>query len=246
MLPLRDENPTHSTPVLTLGLIVANLGVFALQLSVGLSVSAFAWGLIPAELVHHADRLYGSRLTGVAISNLDPAWLTVVTSMFMHGSFLHILSNMWFLWIFGNNVEDHLGRARFLLFYLLCGAGAAAAQVLAGPASAIPMVGASGALAGVMGAYLVLFPRSRILCLTTIFIITTVELPAVLVLGFWFLLQVFNSLVQMGPRTPGGGVAYAAHVGGFVVGWVLIRLFTRPHPHRAHGHTRRPDSTDWR
>ncbi|MBM3457739.1 MAG: rhomboid family intramembrane serine protease [Armatimonadetes bacterium] len=250
MLPLRDENPTHSFPVLTLGLIAANVAVFLLQLSLGLNLSVFLFGLIPAEVMQSADRIYSSRLTGLppgtGLQNFDPAWVTVLSSMFMHGSFMHILGNMWFLWIFGNNVEDELGKGRFLLFYLLCGLGAAAAQMAVGPDSPIPMVGASGALAGVMGAYLVLFPGSRILCLTTTLVITTLHLPAWVVLGFWFVLQVLEGLIHLGPRAAMGGVAYAAHVGGFVVGWLLIRLLAPGGRRPRRRFVPRPDIIDWR
>lgn len=228
MLPLRDDNPTTLTPIITLGLIGANLLVFLWQLSWGLQASALAYGLIPAELVHAADIefLLRSRFEGTEtlVRNLDPAALTIVTSMFLHGSWLHVLGNMWWLWIFGNNIEDRLGHGRFIVFYVVCGVAAAAAQVAMGADSRTPMVGASGALSGVLGAYLVAYPHSRVFCLTTFFIIGTVELPAKLVLGFWFALQIFNGLVSLGPSVSGGGVAYAAHVGGFIAGWILIRL----------------------
>jgi membrane associated rhomboid family serine protease len=248
MLPLRDDNPTRSFPLVTVILLLVNVGVFIAQLGVGLSVSAIAFGMIPNEIVHAADTVYrGERLglpPGAGIRNLDPAWLTLLSSMFMHGSWMHILSNMWFLWIFGNNVEDELGGMRFLLFYLLSGLGAAGAQILVGTASMVPMVGASGALAGVMGAYLVLYPGSRITCLVTMIVITTVELPAALVLGFWFLLQVVNGLLDLGPRAFGGGVAHAAHVGGFIGGWLLIRVFSRPRRFPTYREYQRPDFID--
>jgi len=247
MLPLRDDNPTRTTPIVTIALIVVNVVVFLYELMYGLEATTLRFGLIPAELVHGADQVYaGARLglpPGTGVENFNPAWTTVFTSMFMHGGWGHILSNMWFLWIFGNNVEDDLGHIRYLLFYLLCGIGAAAAQVLMGPASPIPMVGASGAIAGVLGAYLVLFPHSRVLCLTYTLIITTFELPAALVLGFWFVLQLISGLGVFGRQA--GGVAYAAHIGGFVLGWLLIRLLAagpRPPQRRAH----RPSDYDWR
>jgi membrane associated rhomboid family serine protease len=250
MIPLRDENPTYSTPVVTIALIVANVAVFLYQLSLGLNLSVFAYGLIPAELVHNANEVYAGRRLGlppgVGLRNVDPAWMTVFTSMFMHGGWLHIIGNMWYLRIFGNNVEDAMGKGKFILFYLLCGIGAAAAQTALGPDSQIPMVGASGALAGVLGAYLVIFPGSRVLCLITTFVITTVELPAFLVLGFWFVLQVISGLGALGVKT--GGVAYAAHVGGFALGWILVRFFHVPRhaPRRGRYREEPPEYTDWR
>ncbi len=152
-------------------------------------------------------------------------WRTVFTSMFLHGNWLHIGSNMLYLWIFGNNIEDTLGRFRFLLFYFACGAAAAAAQIFSDPHSTIPMVGASGAIAGVLGAYLILFPRARVLTLVPIFIIfTTVELPAYLIIGYWALIQFANAYFLGGGEMLHGGVAYFAHVGGFTAGIVLILL----------------------
>ncbi len=248
MLPLHDENPTRSTPVITFALIAANAAFFFYQLSMGLDVSVVKMGLIPAELVHAADRVYvggrGSGLPpGLEIRNLEPAWATVFTSMFLHGGWMHILGNMWFLWIFGNNVEDALGKVKYLLFYLACGAAAAGAQTVLNTNSQIPMVGASGALAGIMGAYLVLFPGSRILCLTMFLVITTVELPATVVLGLWFVLELVRGLGKIGSDV--GGVAYAAHVGGFVFGWLFIRLMGA-HPHaRPRRYAPRAD-IDWR
>ncbi len=251
MFPLHDDNPTRSTPVVTYLIIATNVVVFFYQLAIGLDVSALQFGLIPAELLHDADRVYtGARLglpPGVGVVNYDPAWVTLFTSMFMHGSWLHILGNMWYLWIFGNNVEDALGKVRFLVFYLLCGLGAAFAQVLVTPDSPVPMVGASGAIAGVLGAYLVLYPGSRVTTLVTLgFFWTTMVLPAGLVLGFWFLIQVINGLVLLGPSTRGGGVAYAAHVGGFVVGYLLVRVFAEPRRERAPRRYLPPDDWDWR
>jgi membrane associated rhomboid family serine protease len=248
LIPLHDDNPTRSTPVVTITLIVLNVVMFLFQLVVGLDVSAVWLGLIPAELTQNANRMYGGGDLGLppgaGVANLEPAWATIFTSMFMHGSWLHIIGNMWYLWIFGNNVEDALGKVRFILFYLVCGIGAAMAQVWISSSSPIPMVGASGALAGVLGAYLVLFAGSKVLCLITTFVITTMELPASIVLGFWFVLQVINQLISLGPRTAGGGVAHAAHIGGFVVGWVLIRFFATDHPPRRREH--QPQNIHWR
>jgi membrane associated rhomboid family serine protease len=249
VFPLHDDNPSRTTPVVTISLIAANVAMFFYQMSIGLNESSFRMGLIPALLLQHQVE-YGV-LERIGIDprilafNLEPSWATIFTSMFMHGGWLHILSNMWFLWIFGNNVEDELGKLRFLGFYLVCGVGAALAQAYLSPGSPIPMVGASGAVAGVLGAYMVLFPSSRVLCLVTLlFFITTIELPAALVLGFWFLLQLIDSLKMLGPRAPIGGVAFAAHVGGFALGWLLVRLLAtgrRPPPR-----SMRRDYVDWR
>ena len=249
MLPLHDENPTTSKPVVTLSLIGVNVFVFLLQLAVGVNRSTLVFGLIPAQLLHtpiSMEALEQLRASPEALRlNFEPAWVTLFTSMFLHGGWMHVLGNMWFLWIFGNNLEDRMGKGKFLAFYLICGLGAAAAQIAMGPNSPIPMVGASGAIAGVLGGYLLLFPGSRIVCLTMFLIITTVELPAWIVLGFWFAIQFVLGLVNAGG--PGGGVAYAAHVGGFLCGLLLVRLFAQPLPPPP---TRRyepqPDSFTWR
>jgi membrane associated rhomboid family serine protease len=241
MIPLRDENPTRSFPIFTLLIIAANVLVFLWQLSVGLNVSVLQMGLIPAELLHDANRVYtGGPRTGLPpgaeVTNLNPAWMTLFTSMFMHGGWMHIIANMWFLWIFGNNIEDSLGKVKFILFYLACGLAAAAAQTALDPASPIPMVGASGAIAGILGAYLVLFPGSRILALVPLgFVLMVREVPAWLVLGLWFVLEFVRGIGALGADAA-GGVAYGAHVGGFVFGWLFIRLLG------AERHPRRPDS----
>ena len=175
--------------------------------------------------------------TLVCVTDPGPQYLNVLTSMFLHGGWLHLIGNMWFLWLFGNNVEDAMTRPRFLVFYLVCGLAAALAQVAASPASAIPMVGASGAISGVMGAYLVLFPRVRVFTLVPIvFLITTVALPAWLMLAYWMLLQFLGGLGStISPDS--GGVAFWAHVGGFVAGVVLVKLFARGDHLAAHRHT---------
>jgi len=251
MFPLHDDNPTRSAPALTIALIAANVLVFLYQISLGLDFSAFAYGLVPAELMQGADHLYAGRRLGLppgtGVRNLDPAALTVLTSMFMHGGWLHLIGNMWYLWLFGNNIEDALGRARFPVFYLTCGGLAALSQVLLSPASLVPMVGASGAVAGILGAYLVTFPGSRVTTLVTLgFFWQTVQIPAGIVLGFWFVLQFVSGLGALGLPANTGGVAYAAHVGGFVAGMVLIRLFgaTGRPPRRRQ--SREVDTFDWR
>ena len=173
--------------------------------------------LVPAELTAGRD---------VGVPTLLPFWMTIFTSMFLHANLLHIGGNMLYLWIFGNNIEDALGHFRFLFFYLVAGAAAALAQVVVDPQSTMPMVGASGAIAGVLGAYLILFPRARIISLVFLFVIVQlVALPAYVVLGLWFVLQLVNTLVFSSGMMPGGGVAYAAHTGGFLAGVIAIYLF---------------------
>lgn len=254
MIPLRDENPTRIVPFVTFGIIVANVAFFLYHLSLGLEIAVHHYGLIPAELLRGVDQIYtGARRglpPGIGVSNLEPAWATVLTSMFSHGGWMHIIGNMWFLWIFGNNVEEAMGHGKYLAFYLLAGALAAGAQILTSltGVDTIPMVGASGAVAGVLGAYLVLFPRSRVYCLVPIvFVLTTMELPAKVVLGFWFVLELVRGLTALGVERA-GGVAYAAHVGGFIVGVVLGRLLGKVHPsaHEQQYAPRRDFPGEWR
>jgi membrane associated rhomboid family serine protease len=241
MFPLRDNIPTRRFPILTVGLIVANVIMFfAFQGSFGLNGMTpdeqnqriVEYGAIPYEISHPGSNCEAAG-EGVVCEGqegvsgeADPqpsTWLTILTSMFMHGGLLHIAGNMLFLWIFGNNIEDSMGRGRFILFYLLGGAVALIAQTLAGPNAAVPTIGASGAVAAVLGGYALLYPRARVVTLViVIFFITLIELPAFLVLGLWFLLQLLNGTAdQVGQ----GGVAYFAHIGGFVFGLVLIKLF---------------------
>jgi len=252
MIPLRDENPTRSFPVVTITLIILNAVVFFYQMMYGMEASGLRYGLIPAELLYGANTLYELRgadvLPAEAITNLDPAGLTVLTSMFLHGGWLHIIGNMWFLWIFGNNVEDWMGKGKFVAFYLGAGVAAAALQTALSPTSPIPMIGASGAIAGVLGAYMMMFPGARVLCLIPLgFVYFTRDVPAWLVLGFWFALELFRGLSALGVEQ-GGGVAYAAHVGGFVFGLVLGRTLGGIHPqygaHRTRTSSR--DYMDWR
>jgi len=219
MIPLRDDNPIRTRPIVTVGLIVLCTLVFLWQLSLsakGQQQAAYLFGFIPALLFGNAQ------LEGQWI----PAGATVITSMFLHGGWLHLIGNMLYLWIFGDNIEDRLGRGRFVVFYLLCGAVAALGQAVADPRSEVPMIGASGAISGVLGAYLMLYPRAKVLVLLPLLIfITTVRVPALVVLGVWFAAQLLSSLAAA-PGS-GGGVAFAAHVGGFVAGVVLIRPFLR-------------------
>jgi membrane associated rhomboid family serine protease len=221
MIPLSDDNPSQLRPVVTIGLIVTCIVVFLWQLGHDPDASqalVYAYGLVPSVLFH-----ISSLPPEVAV--VPPA-LTVVTSMFLHGGWLHLIGNMLYLWIFGDNVEDSMGHARFIVFYLLCGVTAALTQAIPDPQSDLPMIGASGAISGVLGAYLLLFPRARVLVLVPIvFIFTTLRLPAAFVLGLWFLLQALNGLYN---ADAGGGVAFRAHIGGFVAGMALVMLFKRP------------------
>jgi len=217
MIPLRDDNPVRSTPVVTIGLIAACALVFVWQLTLppGAAQSAvYALGFVPAVLFGQAE------IPGAVV----PAPFTVLTSMFLHGGLMHLLGNMLYLWIFGDNIEDRLGRGRFIVFYLVCGVVAALAQALPDMDSQVPMIGASGAISGVLGAYVVLYPRARVLvALPLLIVFYTFRVPALLVLGFWFLAQLMSSLAV----STDGGVAFGAHVGGFVAGLVLIRPFLR-------------------
>jgi membrane associated rhomboid family serine protease len=255
MFPLRDNVGTNRFPIVTMAIIVACTLVFLFEISrpatrlpgyqtgIPREVSGFdrvtaEWGFVPCELLHrckHPGRAELSRPGGgtaeVRVAQHN-AWLTLFASIFMHGGWVHIVGNMLFLWIFGNNVEDRMGRLRFALFYLVCGVIAALTQLLTDPSSGVPNIGASGAIAGVLGAYLVLYPRARVLtAITLVVFFAIVEIPAVVLLGAWFLLQVLNGsagLVDAGQ----GGVAYFAHVGGFAAGLLLVWLFVRGRPRR--------------
>jgi len=224
VIPLRDRNPTRRTPVITIGLIGACFVVFALELSVTAAGGDAAlerffeqWGAVPAEITRALQK--GDYLSG--------AILGMVTSMFLHGGWLHILGNMLFLWIFGNNVEDRMGRIPFLVFYLVGGITAALTQVVIDPSSRVPLVGASGAIAAALGAYIVLFPGARILSLVFLgFFYQLLEVPALVILGFWFVLQLISGAAALGPETAQGGVAFFAHIGGFILG-VVVGLLLR-------------------
>ena len=218
MVPLRDNNPISITPFVTYGLFIANIAVFVYQLSLSEP---------QLERFFHVAAMVPCELSGSCpVTGQLPEWITLFTSQFLHGGFLHIAGNMLFLWIFGNNIEDRLGHIKYLIFYLGCGALAALAQWFFSQNSGIPSLGASGAIAGIMGAYILRFPHAKVLTLVPLgFFLTTFNLPAYLYLGFWFLQQAFFSFVSLGVRTSvgmeGGGIAYWAHAGGFVVGAVL-------------------------
>ena len=220
MIPLRDDNPSNSTPLITICLIAACVVTFLWQFSlgpVGGQRAIFALGVIPAVLL-------GQRDLDPQLALVPPS-MTILTSMFMHGGWMHLIGNMLYLWIFGDNVEDSMGRSRFIAFYLLCGLAAVFAQALPDPSSTIPMVGASGAISGVLGAYLLLFPHARVLIAIPLgFILHTTRIPAGIVLVLWFGLQLFSSVMTPSSQ---GGVAFGAHIGGFVAGMLLIPLFKR-------------------
>ena len=236
MFPIGDDNPTLRTPVMTYALLALTLGTWVFVQGAGLQPVALAssvcdYGLVPGELTKRAALgsgiMIGPRMACV-IDDLPINALTPVTSMFLHGSWGHLLGNALFFWVFGNNVEDSMGRFRFLVFYLLCGVVAAATHVALNPASPVPTVGASGAISGVLGAYLILYPRVRVRMLFPPFFIFHVV--AWLVLVYWFVIQVLTGLPELNSmrREVSGGVAVWAHVGGFVAGVVLVRLFEDP------------------
>jgi membrane associated rhomboid family serine protease len=228
MFPLRDENPSRHVPLATWALIALNAAAWVLLQGLGqerqLAESVCTLGLIPGELLGTAPA--GTTFPiGEGISCTltgDPNWLTPLTSMFLHGGWMHIIGNMWFLYVFGDNVEDAMGRPRFVAFYLLCGFAAAAAQVLSNPSSAVPMVGASGAIGGVMGAYAVMYPQARIDVLVIFgFFVRVVPISALMMLGYWFLIQLLSGSLS----NLEAGVAFWAHVGGFVAGALLALPF---------------------
>ncbi len=230
MIPLRDDNPTFNKPVVIYMIIGVNIAAFALLQGLSfepmLSKSICRFGLIPAELL--------GRVNDGTLVQLGPQFwcetggfwtnLTPLTSMFMHGGWFHIIGNMWFLHIFGDNIEDAMGTVRFTIFYLLCGLAAAAAQIMTDPNSLIPMVGASGAIGGVMGAYALLYPKARVLTLVPLgFILTTISIPAVFLLGLWFIIQLVSGLPTLSSQQ--AGVAFWAHIGGFTAGLLLVKPF---------------------
>jgi membrane associated rhomboid family serine protease len=227
VIPLHDDNPTTGKPFVTVGVMIACLLVYVFQhlllSSVGSQQALYAFGLVPAVLT-------GREILPAEIAVIPP-WASVLTSMFMHGGFWHLAGNMLYLWIFGNNLEDAMGHIRFFLFYVLCGIAAVFAQVLPNPGSIVPMVGASGAISGVLGGYLVLFPRARVLLgLPLGFIVIGIgRFPAIWVLAAWFIMQlVMGGLAAMQPAGESqGGIAFGAHIGGFIGGVALVAFFKR-------------------
>lgn len=221
VIPIRDDNPTKRFPIVTVALIAINIAIFIYMLQLPSREALFdfyqRYALIPKAIV-----------TGMPVTanSVQPVYLTLITNMFLHGDFLHIGFNMLFLWIFGNNIEDTFGRFRFILFYLLAGIGGAFLQIATNPGSTIPNLGASGAISGILAAYLILFPRARVLTvIPIIFIFEIVRIPAIILIGFWFALQILSGLFSLGGD--GGGVAYFAHIGGFVAGLVMTLLIPR-------------------
>ena len=208
MIPLRDVIPSRTVPFVTVTIIILNALAWMFELSLperDLNRFLFYYGIVPAHF-----------------------WIpSLFTSMFLHGSWMHVIGNMWYLWIFGDNIEDRLGHGRFIIFYLMCGAVAAVGQVAIDPSSTLPTIGASGAIAGVMGAYFVLYPHSRVLTLVIWIFIQVVELPAVVLLGFWFVMQLAGGVGQIAATAHGGGVAFAAHVAGFLVGMGAVFVFRK-------------------
>src|SRR5438552_719735 len=205
MIQLLDVIPSRTTPYITVTIIILNALAWLFEISLPpeqVTQFLYVYGVVPADF--HAS--------------------TLITSMFLHGSWMHVLGNMWYLWIFGDNVEDRLGHGRFIVFYLLCGIVAALGQIAMDPTSSLPTIGASGAIAGVMGAYFVLYPRSRVLTLVTLLIFwEIIEMPAILLLGFWFVMQLFSAgAIAVTSSTGGGGVAFAAHVAGFITGMIAV------------------------
>jgi membrane associated rhomboid family serine protease len=233
MFPLRDENPTLRTPIAVMIILGLNIAAWIFVQGFGSAVplarSLCEFGLIPGDLFGKVPA--GTLIPlgqGMACEVGDASAISLVTHMFLHGGWFHILGNMWFLWVFGDNVEDAMGPERFAVFYLLCGLAAAGAQILTDPAAAMPMVGASGAIGGVMGGYARLYPHARVQTLIFLgFYVTTVAIPAVGMLGYWFFLQLAGGLPAL--ASTGGGVAFWAHIGGFVAGLLLVKPMHRPH-----------------
>ena len=251
MFPIRDEIPSRHAPLVTWALVAINVGVFVWQLSLpeeGIRQLFFLFGIVPAR--------FTSPEWAASVGFPAGGALAFVTSMFLHGGLFHVASNLWTLWIFGDNVEDRMGRFRFLLFYLLCGLAAGLLHWWTNPTSTLPTVGASGAIAGVLGAYIRWYPAAKVLTLIPIFIYPLfVDLPAIVFLGFWFMSQLFSGVLSMGLPENVGGVAWWAHIGGFLTGMLLCGLFARrdrlqrqgPVRHyvlpRAHARARAP--VDW-
>ena len=241
MIPLRDDNPTTIRPVMTVGLIVLNVLVFLYQISLGPrdgELFVYQFGAVPAVI-------FGSQALPPELVAI-PASFSIFTSMFLHGGFMHLIGNMLYLWIFGNNIEDAMSHGRFIVFYLLTGGVASMAHFLTNMASPIPTIGASGAISGILGAYILLYPRARVLVLIPLgFFARIMYIPAGFVLGFYFVIQLFQGTFSWGQG--GGGVAWFAHIGGFVAGLLLVglfkqrtvRFFNQPQRHARRARTRR-------
>jgi len=239
MIPLKDDNPVRITPILTFGLILINVAAFFYQLSLGPKqgqLFLFQYGVIPALLV--GDTTLPPELAAI------PPNLSLLTSMFLHGGWMHLIGNMWYLWIFGDNIEAAMGRMRFIAFYLICGLLASFSHILTDPSSTIPTIGASGAISGVLGAYLLLYPKARVLVLVPLGLFSRIMyIPAGFVLGFWFVIQLLSGSMSFGRQ--GGGVAFWAHIGGFVAGMLLVGLFKKRQVHFFNPPRRRSRAADW-
>jgi membrane associated rhomboid family serine protease len=243
MIPFSDENPTRTFPLIVVAIIAANVVVSIYQFMLPQADQIrflYVHGAIPGVLLGKytlsqvVPREAYAGPYGAPVTAMHPIWLSVFSSMFLHGGFWHLAGNMLYLWVFGNNIEDVLGHFRFLVFYLFCGLIAAGTQIGLSLGSPVPMIGASGAIAGVLGAYYMKFPRARVRCLVFLFFfITVIMVPAGFVLLLWFLMQVWSSLQPHSVH--GGGVAFFAHIGGFIAGWALVRRFQ----------PRRPRLLDW-
>jgi membrane associated rhomboid family serine protease len=220
MIPFRDNIPSRTFPVITISIILANIFVFLYELGLGRRLEPFIaqYGVVPASVFAWPQ----SGLPLIAVG------LPFLTSMFLHGGWLHLIGNMWYLWIFGDNVEDRLGHLTYLIFYILCGLGAGIVHTVVNYDTVVPSIGASGAIAGVLGAYVISFPSARVLTLLPIFIFwPIIEIPAVFFLGFWFIVQFLSGTASLGAAANTGGVAFWAHIGGFIIGMVLVSMFGR-------------------
>ena len=229
MIPIRDRNPSGTFPYVTIGIIVINVLIFLYELSLGSGLGEFImrFGVVPLKVSYYSQ---ASDLTFIN------TFFPFISSIFLHGGFVHLIGNMWFLWIFGDNIEDKLGHFKFIAFYFLCGIIASSVHVFFNSQSNVPCIGASGAIAGVLGAYMVTFPRARVVTIVPIFVfIQIMELPAIVVLGFWFVIQFFNGAASITASTSGAGVAWWAHIGGFAAGVIIlyiIRIFFTKKPVR--------------
>jgi membrane associated rhomboid family serine protease len=218
MIPIRDKNPSGTFPYVTIGIIVVNVSIFLYEISLGPELSMFLeqYGVVPLKVKHF------SKASDLTIMN---TFFPFISSTFLHGGFVHLIGNMWFLWIFGDNIEDKLGHFKYLTFYVVCGIIASSVHVLLNSQSNMPCIGASGSIAGVLGAYMVTFPYARIITVIPIFIfLQIIELPAIVVLGFWFVIQFFNGAASITSSTSGGGVAWWAHIGGFASGIIIFYI----------------------
>ena len=229
MIPIRDRNPSGTFPYVTIGIIIVNILIFLYELSLGSGLGEFImkFGVVPLKVSYY------SQVPDLTFIN---TFFPFISSMFLHGGFVHLIGNMWFLWIFGDNIEDKLGHFRFIAFYLLCGIIASSVHVFFNIQSKAPCIGASGAIAGVLGAYMITFPRARVVTIVPMFVfIQVMELPAIVVLGFWFVIQFFNGAATITASTSGAGVAWWAHIGGFAAGVIILyimRIFFAKNPVR--------------